>query len=503
MTKIAYNCIISNFRRLINISLFLGSLAVFYSCSTGRSESDNEENIQPSKTMLRLQSALQILTSRDSDHRLSLIDTLQFEDLSQPDEHFPTLLIDPKKTFQTIEGFGGALTDASAETFYKLPESKQEEILTAYFDAEKGLGYTLCRTHINSCDFSSESYAYTEVEGDTELKYFSIEKDKHYRIPFILAAQKKANNNINLFVSPWSPPAWMKTNNNMLQGGKLKPEYYQTWADYYVRFIDEYKKAGIPIWGLTVQNEPMAVQSWESCIFTAEEEKDFVKDFLGPTLENSGMSDKKIIIWDHNRGIMYQRAMVAYDDPEASKYIWGTGFHWYTGDHFENLKLVQEAFPDKKTLFTEGCVFPFDYNKLSEWNWGERYGESIIHDLNNSAVGWVDWNILLDETGGPNHVANYCYAPVIGNTITGEVLYMNSFYYLGHFSKFIKPGAKRIICSSNFDDLLATAAINRDGSIVVVAMNQTDKDIEFRIWIENKAITAKSPNHSIASIIFN
>jgi glucosylceramidase len=252
-----------------------------------------------------------------------------------------------------------------------------------------------------------------------------------------------------------------------------------------------------------VQNEPMAQQHWESCIFTAEEERDFVKNYLGPTLENNQMGDKKIIIWDHNRGIMYQRAKVAFDDPEASKYIWGTGFHWYTGDHFENVKQVAEAFPDKKTIFTEGCVFPFDYEKLNEWQWGERYGKSIIHDLNNSASGWIDWNILLDENGGPNHVANYCYAPVIANTKTGELIYMNSYYYLGHFSKFIRPGAQRIVCSSNHDDLLATAFINKDNSISVVAMNETDRDIEFKIWLEGKGTLVKLPAHGICTLVVN
>jgi glucosylceramidase len=443
------------------------------------------------------------VTAKETGQRLARCSNLKFEEFEQPDEFLPTIMVDAKKTFQVIEGFGGALTDAASETFYKLPKEKQEEILTAYFDANKGIGYTLCRTHINSCDFSSESYAYTEVEGDSELQHFSVGHDKKYRIPFILAALGKAKNNINIFASPWSPPAWMKTNNTMLKGGKLKPEYYKAWAQYYVRFIREYQKAGIPIWGITVQNEPMAVQTWESCIYTATEEKDFVKNYLGPTIQKSGMESLKVIIWDHNRGPMVQRAQVAYDDPEASKYIWGTGFHWYSGDHFDNVKLHHEAFPDKKLLFTEGCVFPFDYSKLHEWHWGERYGESIIKDLNNSAVGWVDWNILLDENGGPNHVANYCYAPVIGNTKTGEVIYMNSYYYLGHFSKFIKPGAHRILCSLNTDDLLATAAVNTDGTIVVVLMNPNPKDLDYRIWIDGKGITANAPEHSIETLIFN
>ena len=485
------------------------SIGILNACNpiAGQSNQQNgDQNLQTnsrSNNKITLEKAIQYTTAKEGDLRFSKSDGLLVGDFNQPEEHFSTLILDAKKRFQIIEGFGGALTDAAAETFYKLPKNKQSEILEAYFDREKGIGYSLCRTHIHSCDFSSESYSYAEVGGDTALDNFSIEHDNQYKIPFIKEALAKSGNEMKLFASPWSPPAWMKTNNNMLEGGSLKPEYFQTWADYFVKFFDAYKKQGIDFCGLTVQNEPLAVQRWESCIFTAEEERDFVKNYLGPTLENSSMGDKKIIIWDHNRGLMYQRAQVVLDDPEASKYIWGTGFHWYTGDHFENVKLVSEAFPDKKTIFTEGCVFPFDYSKLGEWSWGERYGESIIHDLNNSASGWVDWNVLLDEKGGPNHVANYCYAPIIGNTKTGEITYMNSYYYLGHFSKYIRPGAQRIICSSNDDNILATAFVNEDNSIAVVAMNQTDKQLEFKIWLEGRGALSVLPAHSIATIVIN
>ena len=442
-----------------------------------------------------------ILTSKGSEERLSFVGEMTFEPFHQPDEHFPTIILDPNRTFQTIVGFGGSLTDASAETIAKLPKDKQQEILTAYFDSEEGIGYTFCRTHINSCDFSSESYAYSEVQGDIHLEHFSIAHDMTYRIPFIKSAMDIAGDDFKLFASPWSPPAWMKTNNHMLRGGELKPEHYQVWADYFVKFIQSYEREGIPIWGLTIQNEPMAVQTWESCIYTAEQERDFVKHNLGPTLEKNNMLDKKVIIWDHNRGIMNQRAKVVYDDPEASKYVWGTGFHWYSGDHFDNVKLHAEAFPDKKLVFTEGCVYPFSWEHMDEWHWGERYGESIIHDLNNGTVGWVDWNILLDETGGPNHVANFCYAPIIGDTRTGEVHYMNSYYYMGHFSKYIKAGAKRIICAANNDDILATAFRNPDGTLAAVVMNQTDRDMEYKVWIEGEGIETAIPSHSIATLI--
>jgi glucosylceramidase len=484
------------------IILFIGLFLLQYSCTVNDS---GVETIQknPIQQKLMLESAELYMTAQNTEYRLSKMNELQFEDFKQPEEHYPTIMLNAKITFQNIEGFGGAITDAAAETFYKLSKDKQKEILQAYFNREKGIGYSLCRTHINSCDFSSESYAYSEVEGDADLNHFTIQHDRKYRIPLMLASISATDGSLKFFASPWSPPAWMKTNNNMLQGGKLKPEYYQTWANYFVKFIQEYQKEGLPIWGVTVQNEPMATQTWESCLYSAEDERDFVKKYLGPAFEKASLEGVKIIIWDHNRGPMVHRAEIMYSDPEASKYVWGTGFHWYTGDHFENVKLHNEAYPEKKLLFTEGCVFPFEYNKLADWNWGEHYGESILHDLNNSAVGWVDWNILLDETGGPNHVANFCYAPVIGNTKTDELVYMNSYYYMGHFSKFIRPGAYRILCSSNNDDLLATSMLNPDGEIVTVIMNASDNAIELKIWIENRGLKIKSPAHSILTVVFN
>jgi glucosylceramidase len=441
------------------------------------------------------------LTARDTSDRLTPKEPLAFESLPQPDESNPTIMLDPSKTFQTIEGFGGALTDAAAETYYKLPEKSRREVMDAYFNPVAGIGYSLCRTNINSCDFSSDTYAYDDTPGDIKLARFTIDHDRRFRIPFIKEALAASRDGFKVFASPWSPPAWMKTNNDMLHGGTLKPECRQSWAEYFVRFIQSYQEAGIPIWGVTVQNEPMAVQTWESCVYTAAEERDFVRDYLGPTMQRQGLSRVKIMIWDHNRGIMYQRAKTVYDDARASKYVWGVGFHWYVGDHFENVRLVHDAYPDKKLLFTEGTPASFNSRRLGDWQWGEIYARSMINDLNNWAVGWVDWNILLDERGGPNHVGNFCIAPIIGDTTNGNITYLNSFYYIGHFSKFIRPGAKRIICSSNQDDLLATAFLNPDSTISVVLMNSGDRSRHCRVWIDGKAAVATSPARSIMTLI--
>ena len=444
-------------------------------------------------------------TTANTAQRLSAAADLAFEPAGQPVETQVCVFVDPGHSFQTMLGIGGALTDASAETFAKLPKAQQQEFLSAYYSPTAGIGYTLARTSIHSSDFSSGSYTYV-ADQDAGLKTFSVKHDEQFRIPFIKQAMAAAGGKLTLYVSPWSPPAWMKDSGTMLRGGKLLPAYRQAWADYYVKFIKTYEQLGIPIWGLSVQNEPMATQKWESCIFTGEEERDFIKGYLGPTLAKSGLGGKKLIAWDHNRDLLYQRASTVLDDPQAAKYVWGIGYHWYetwTGSTmlFDNVRRVHEAYPDKNLIFTEGCVENFKLDRVSDWALGERYGMSMIGDFNAGTVGWTDWNVLLDETGGPNHVGNFCFAPIIADTKTGKLIYTNAYYYIGHFSKFIRPGARRISASSNRDALQTTAFRNPDGSVAVVVMNQTDKPQDFQLWIAGQAAKTTSAAHSIMTIV--
>ena len=444
-------------------------------------------------------------TADKTDYRLSATDTLTFKPMGQPLETQVCVFVDPSKRFQRVLGIGGALTDAAAETYAKLPSAKQQEILDAYFDPHKGIGYTLGRTNIHSCDFSSASYTYV-TEGDKALKSFSVDHDKQFRIPFIKKAMAAAGGKLTLFGSPWSPPAFMKTNNDMLHGGKLKPEFHQSWANYYTRFIKAYEREGIPIWGISIQNEPMATQTWESCIYTAEDERDFLKNFLGPTMKRAGLGDTKIIAWDHNRDLIYQRASTLLEDPKAAQYIWGIGFHWYEpwsgGDQmFDNVKLVHETFPNKNLIFTEGCVDAFKAGDLKNWRLGEAYGRSMINDFNSGAVGWTDWNVLLDEQGGPNHVGNFCFAPVHADTTTGELTYTNSYYYIGHFSKFVRPGARRIACAPSRSQLVSAAFINPDGKVSVVVMNKSDQKVSYFLWLDGNAAEVSSLPHSIQTLV--
>ena len=466
-----------------------------------------QKNKIQSKPFFAKDRTVAVFTSADGTNlRLTKTDNLRFTDLKQPLETQLCVFVNPSKTFQTFLGIGGAITDASAEVFAKLTKENQKEFLEAYFDKEKGIGYSLLRTNIHSCDFSSESYTYVE-EGDAALKSFNIDHDKEFRIPLIKKAIAAAGGKVLLYVSPWSPPAFMKDTKNMLKGGKLLPQFYQSWANYYVKFIDSYQKEGIPVWGLTIQNEPMATQTWESCIYTAEEERDFLKKYLGPTLKKSGLGDKKIIVWDHNRDLLAQRASTILDDPEANKYVWGVGFHWYESwsggqSMYENVGKVNEMYPDKRLIFTEGCVEKFDAKKLQLWSNGERYGESMIHDFNNGVVGWTDWNVLLDENGGPNHVGNFCFSPLHGNTKTGELIYTPSYYFIGHFSKFIEKNAKRISSVASQSFLMTASFLNQDGKAVTVVMNKTDKKLKYNLCIGTKSTEIYILPHAIQTLVY-
>ena len=436
------------------------------------------------------------ITAKDTGQKLEQIDLLHLQCRNSYDT--PTIKLNKCETRQEILGFGGAFTEAAASVYDKLDTEKKEEIIKAYF-GEQGNGYSMARTHINSCDFSLGNYSYCDTPGDTELNYFSISRDKELLIPFVQDAMDHANTPIHILASPWSPPAWMKTNGQMSHGGKIKDEYRAAWASYFCKYINAYEKEGIPIWGISVQNEPAAKQRWDSCIYTAEEERDFIRDYLGPALESRNLLDKKVIIWDHNRDIMVERARTVLNDPEAAKYVWGTGFHWYNGDHFDAVQKVHDEFPGKHLIFTEGCQENGPH--IGSWDLGERYATSIINDLNRWTVAWIDWNLILDERGGPNHVGNYCSAPIIVDIRSQDILYQSSYYYLGHFSRFIKRGDKIIGCECKTDDLLALAAVNTSGIVTAVVMNKKDVSAEFKYQNGDTNIPLSIPGRSIVTLV--
>ena len=485
----------------------LGLLVLIMSCSDSKvKKEDTRQTISISPVENYNNKTLQVYTTaKDTELRLTKTSEQTFKNNVQPLETEVAVFVNPKKQFQEFLGIGGAITDASAEVFSTLSKDKQEEFLKAYF-SEEGINYNIIRTSIHSSDFGLGSHTYID-EGDKELNTFSIEKDKVKRIPMIKRAQELIKDDLVFYASPWSPPAFMKTNNHMLQGGKLLPEFNQAWANYYVKFIEAYEAEDIPVWGVTIQNEPMAVQRWESCIYTAEEERDFLKNYLGPTFEKAGMNDKNIVVWDHNRDLISHRANTIFEDPEASKYAWGIGFHWYetwTGGEpkYDNLKNIKESYPTKNLLFTEGCQEKFDPTQYQRWSNAERYGNSMINDFNSGTVGWTDWNILLNEFGGPNHVQNFCFAPIHANTKTNELIYTPTYFYIGHFSKFIKKGALRVSTTSSRSTIESTSFQNPDGQIVTVVMNKTDESIKYKLVVDEFEINYTILPHSMQSLIY-
>jgi glucosylceramidase len=436
------------------------------------------------------------LTARDTGARLTEQPALA---ALAAEPGLPTVTVDTGHRFQQIEGFGGAFTESAAFNWLALRTAHREQVLEACFDPVRGHGYSLCRVHMGSCDFALGNYAHVETPGDLALESFSINRDRQALLPFIQAAQRVAGTRLKLLASPWSPPGWMKTTGRMNDGGKLRAECRSAWARCYVRFIEAYEAEGVPIWGVSVQNEPMATQRWDSCLYTAEEERDFVRDFLGPELEAAGLGQVKIVIWDHNRDLMVERANTVYSDPAAARYVWGTGFHWYGEDCFDHVQQVHDAWPDKQLLFTEGCQEGGPHH--GSWDLGERYARSMINDLNRWTVGWIDWNLLLDHQGGPNHVGNFCSAPIHTNATSDGFSLQSSYYYLGHFSRFVRPGARRVLCTASRPELEATAFRNVDGSSAVVVMNRTEQSRRFTLGIDGAVSVMELPPRSIATCL--
>ena len=437
------------------------------------------------------------ITSKNSSNRIFPISPKEIP--NKKTNISSKLTIETNKVRQEILGFGGSFTESSSSIYKELDQNKKEEIIEAYFGGS-GNKYSMARTHINSCDFSLGNYAHVEKENDPELNTFSLERNRISLIPLIKDALKKRKNKIRIMASPWSPPAWMKTTGEMNYGGKLKNEYRHIWADYYCKFIEHYENEGIPMWGLSVQNEPEAKQTWDSCLYTAEEERDFVKNHLGPSLEKHNLSDKKLIIWDHNRDIMVERARTVLNDPEAAKYVWGTGFHWYCGDHFDKVQQVHDEFPDKQLIFTEGCQEGGPH--IGSWDLGERYATSIINDLNRWTVAWIDWNLILDEKGGPNHVGNYCSAPIIVDTKSQELLYQSSYYYIGHFSRFIMPGDKIVNSVNTNKNIEVLSSIKKDkSSTQTVILNKNDSDVEIEYNRDQIKSVFTIPERSIITVV--
>jgi glucosylceramidase len=443
------------------------------------------------------------------------------------DADAPVIELNPGRKFQTLVGIGGSFTESSAHVLSQLSPGNRDAIINAYFSSE-GAAYSLTRTHINSCDFSLDHYAYTD-DGDTSLASFSIEHDLAELIPLIKDAGNAPGADFKIIASPWTAPPWMKDNDSWY-GGSLKPGMESVWARYFSKYLAAYRDQGIDIWGLTPENEPQGNNGqWDSMQFTPERMRDFIRDHLGPQLVRDGW-DSKILIFDQNRDHVEEWTDVILGDPEAAKFIWGTAVHWYSSTfewYPETLQKVHEKFPGKHILHSEGCID----NQVPVWqdddwywrkeatDWGfiyakeenkhmhpeyvpvYRYARDIIGGLNSWLTGWVDWNIVLDTQGGPNLADNWCCAPVLAKPETDEIYFTPMFYTLAHFSRYLRPGAKRIEVKSELAEIMVTAVANPDGSFAAVLLNQQDEARDYVLRINGKQICLNIPGATIQTVI--
>ena len=405
----------------------------------------------------------------------------------------------PEFKYQKVLGFGAAFTESSAVNFSLLSPELQEEVIELYF-GKSGLGLNFCRTHINSADYGVDEYTYVE-DGDVDLKTFSIDRERKDILPMIKAACK-ANPDMLLFASPWSPPAWMKNNKQVIQGGYLLPEFYPTWAKYFSLYLEEYKKEGINFFGVTVQNEAKAVQTWESCIWSGKEEAEWVVNHLRPTLDKNGFKDIKIMVWDHNKERVMERARESMSVPGAEKAIWGIAHHWYSGDHFDNLRMAHELYPNKPLIATENSSGGLIPGTPNWWNAVERFAKETIVDFNNFTSAIVAWNMLLDQTGGPVHNRNLSgTAPIMVDTDNKNFNIRSIYYTIGHFSKFIKRDAVRIGSSSYNDAVKVAAFSNPNGEIIVLILNTSERGARPKIRLNNCTAEFNMPAKSLQTFI--
>lgn len=424
--------------------------------------------------------------------------TVQFHDDT---EEVETQVINlyPELTYETFEGFGGAVTEAAGYVYSLMNEEQKKQVVETYF-SEDEMNYKLVRIHMDSCDFCIDTYEAMSDAQDTELKSFTFERTEKYIIPMLEDIKKAAGNELKLMLTPWSPPAFMKTNGDRKRGGKLKPEYRQMWAEYICRYIKEFKDRGYNVQRISLQNEPKAVQTWDSCLFSAEEEKVFLRDFMYPAMQAHGYEDIEIFIWDHNKERIYERVRDVVDD-STRHMVTGAAFHWYSGDHFEAMELVRQRYPDVKMIMSESCLEYRLFDEKNIENVTNRLCHEIIGDLNHGMCAFYDWNLLLDEKGGPNHVGNYCHAPFLYDTRTGELLPQKTQRQYYHFAHNITPGSVRIGTTKYTEQIDVTAYRTPEDKIVVILLNKGDGLLPVNFRMQGKAAEVILPGKTLASCV--
>ncbi|KAM9264324.1 uncharacterized protein RDI95_013371 [Morus bassanus] len=400
--------------------------------------------------------------------------------------------------YQHVKGFGGSLSDAAALNIMGLSQLAQDNLLRSYF-SENGIEYNLIRIPMACSDFSTRPYSYDDVPHDYELKHFRLaEEDVKLKIPLLHQASAMSRRPLSLYASPWTSPAWLKSNGDIRGKGTLKGQagdkYHKTWANYFIKFLDEYAKHNVTFWAVTAQNEPLAAlltpSQFPTIAFTATKQRDFIVHDLGPALAGSPHRTQLIIL-DDQRIHLPHWAKAVLGNATAARYVAGVGVHWYLDSVIPascSLEATHRLFPDHFLLYTEACSGFLTLRlsvSLGCWERGDRYSHSILTVLNHFVAGWTDWNLALDLEGGPNWVKNYVDSPIIVDSSKDLFYKQPMFYHLGHFSKFIPEGSRRVGLHSSRRCLICqlehVAVLRPDGGLVLVVLNRFGWDVPFGI----------------------
>lgn len=456
----------------------------------------------------------------------------------------------PEYLFQEIEGFGCAMTETSCYLLSKMPKETRTEALKCWF-GPSGINAKFVRIPIDSCDYSLDEYqAVEDPLKDPELKTFSISRDKKYIIPVMKEAMEITNQPISVLLSPWSPPVqWktppeMKANDaavyggyvneidfskpNRCFGGRLKPEYYASWAKYLVMYIRAYLEEGIPVTMLSVQNEANAATNWDSCVWSGEQEKDFLQNHLYPAMKEAGLTDKiGLYIWDHNKERMIEH-IDAMMDEKTMEMVQGFAYHWYSGDHFQALSLLHGKYPDKVLMHSESCGLhipgkvmamdipeeaidglPEEFRELMkktplevDFLDAKNYAHDLIGDINHGMNRWIDWNMIVDRTGGPRHVPGGFAAPIVAEE-DGTYTKTISYYYICEIAKTIQPGAIRMGISTYGLQAEAAAVKNTDGSVGVILLNQEKRKVPVAIRMNGYLCQLELPEETLSTVMIH
>ena len=430
---------------------------------------------------------------------------------AEDSSNITTIHINPSKLYQSILGIGTSMEESTIFCLARMSEVKRNEVITKLVHTEKGIGIDFIRVCIGSSDFTGRKfYTYDDRinnEPDINLDHFSIQKDIDYNIIRTLKEALAINTHIKFLASPWTPPGWMKEKNNEftedneynLKGGKLKNEYIETLAKYYRKFIQAYKQQGIPIYAITLQNEPMLETNYPSCAMTSDQEK---KLAIALKRELSAYNlNSEIWIFDHNFNDGKNFATGVLDSEEALNAVDGIAFHDYNGD-IATMQEIQELYPSKDVMLTERSV------------WGAKGADRIAQYFRNSAVSYNSWVTMLDSNIAPHQWVGTPDPTMIVQDATLAITSVESniydnywlcpeYYLIGQFSKFIQRGAKRI--DSNYgevDKITNVAFLNPDNNIIIVVINQTKENQPLKISCNNLQISSKMPACTVATYIW-